>query len=346
MRRRRRRQAVDGRALPFALIAVVLIVLWAWPSLAFVAAGASALAACGIWYASARERAAHLRRWATTSNLYQLTPEGFEHHVADTYQALGYAVTVTPRIGDQGIDVIAERSDERLGLQCKRTTETVSNGAVQEAYAGKAYHRCTSAAVISLGGFTASARALAVSTGIALIDAGTYSDLFHKATTTIGQRSPLATFPTMLGMMRGLAFAAIAAIALAIGVLRLSHPTTTFQVPQSSEAIQPRVDAPTDVVERFYRDITNKDYAAAYGLLSPSFTRSLPYRNFLSGYSTTVSVFATTSLNDPRTVNVRLTATDRNRDGSYRTTKYQGYWRVVPDGRGSWLLEDGRFHTI
>ena len=55
-------------------------------------------------------------------------------------------------------------------IQCKRYSNPVSNKAVQEVYAGKGFYRGTHAVVLSNAGFTKSARDLAKSSGVILIN--------------------------------------------------------------------------------------------------------------------------------------------------------------------------------
>ena len=343
-RRRRTRPGFDARAIP--VVALILFVgsAFAIPGLAFGEAAAFAAIACALWFVGARRRITELHRWGAVSNFYTLSPEDFERHVAATYAALGYKVSLTRRIGDQGIDVLAERSQERIGIQCKRTTETVSNSAVQEAYAGKAHYRCTSGAVVSLGGFTAPARALAATTGISLVDGNAYADLFHRATATLPQRSVWSVLPRGRILLSAACCAVIALVALALGTARATFPPTA-NAPPATTASEPLAKSPSSVVDAFYSSINKHEFRAAYALLSPGFKSSLPFEAFRRGYSTTLAAEAITSEgNSDTTVKVHLIATDQNHDGSRRTTTYDGYWKVVADPKGGWLLDDGRFH--
>jgi hypothetical protein len=216
-RRRRRRKKPDPRtALLIALLAP-LGLAYISPSFGSFESMAFGAAAVGIWLVAAQRRVRDIHRWAAISNLYTVTPEDFERHVASTFEQLGYRVSLTRRVGDQGIDVIAERGDERMGIQCKRTTETVSNGAVQEAYAGKAHYNCTSSAVVSLGGFTAPARSLASTTGVQLLDGNAYADLFHKASAAMPARSVWNVLPGYRALASSIGLAVIAILCLAIG---------------------------------------------------------------------------------------------------------------------------------
>jgi hypothetical protein len=51
-----------------------------------------------------------------------LTPRSFEEYVADVWRASGYTCRLTERSRDSGVDVVADRGDERLLIQVKRYT--------------------------------------------------------------------------------------------------------------------------------------------------------------------------------------------------------------------------------
>ncbi|WP_298911383.1 restriction endonuclease [uncultured Aliiroseovarius sp.] len=93
----------------------------------------------------------------------------FEHWVAAELGKLGWKANVTVGSGDQGIDVIAERSKKRLGIQCKRSSRPIGNSAVQEAYSGKAYYSLDAVCVLSNQTYTNSAKTIADQTGVCLV---------------------------------------------------------------------------------------------------------------------------------------------------------------------------------
>ena len=55
---------------------------------------------------------------------------GFERLCATLLESAGWAVTHTPVTGDQGVDLLARRADLLLAIQCKNTSQPVSNSAV------------------------------------------------------------------------------------------------------------------------------------------------------------------------------------------------------------------------
>ena len=120
------------------------------------------------------------RRWSDAQGLQRLTGVGFEHHVAETYERLGYHTDVTRGSRDQGVDVIATRRGERMAIQCKRWADAVGNDAVQQVHAGKTHYNCTSATVVCTSRFTAAAWELAQSVHVQLVDGDEYVSLMQS----------------------------------------------------------------------------------------------------------------------------------------------------------------------
>ena len=82
------------------------------------------------------------RQWRTVDGLRLLSGIEFEKHVAELYRKLGYHTEITQGSGDQGIDVIAQNAQRRIGIQCKQWQGSVGNDAVQQALAGKVFYNC------------------------------------------------------------------------------------------------------------------------------------------------------------------------------------------------------------
>ena len=68
---------------------------------------------------------------------------------------------LTPGSGNQGADIIAEKDDRRVVIQCKFYNGAVGNKAVQGAYAAAAFQDAPYAVVVANSVFTKSARQLA-----------------------------------------------------------------------------------------------------------------------------------------------------------------------------------------
>ena len=82
----------------------------------------------------------------------------FEQYCKKLLLAHGFShVDDTPKSGDRGIDLIAEKDDIRYVIQCKRYAGNVGNKAVQEAYSGKGIYNADVAVVMTNSHFTAQA---------------------------------------------------------------------------------------------------------------------------------------------------------------------------------------------
>lgn len=114
----------------------------------------------------------HLEKMKEDNTINIIVKNGldYELYVEKYLQNLGYDVTRTPRTGDQGVDLIAEKNDDRKAIQCKYYSKPVGNKAIQEVIAGASFYQCTSAAVISNSSFTKSARQLAKNSDIELFN--------------------------------------------------------------------------------------------------------------------------------------------------------------------------------
>lgn len=94
----------------------------------------------------------------------------FEQFVSLLYSKMGYSAEVTKHSGDQGIDVIAEKNNIKVGIQAKCYSNSVGNSAIQEAVAGKNYYNCDKVIVVTNNSFTNSAIELAQVNDVILWD--------------------------------------------------------------------------------------------------------------------------------------------------------------------------------
>jgi restriction system protein len=106
---------------------------------------------------------------ATVSFTKELSPSEYEGFCAHELRQAGWAVQQTPIVGDQGVDLIAEKNGMRVAVQCKLYSKAVGNKAVQEIAAGRVHHRTAYGAVVSNSRFTEAAKALASSNRICLL---------------------------------------------------------------------------------------------------------------------------------------------------------------------------------
>lgn len=107
---------------------------------------------------------------------YMSGPE-FERFMADVLRQKGYEVEETPLSGDQGVDLILPDLDgKRVVIQLKRWTGPVGNNAIQATFAGMAHYQADEGWIITTSTFTKSARELAKSTSVRLIDRDELAD--------------------------------------------------------------------------------------------------------------------------------------------------------------------------
>ncbi|MHC1775356.1 MAG: restriction endonuclease [Lentimicrobium sp.] len=104
----------------------------------------------------------------------------FENFIALLFKFMGYRTTITPASGDQGIDIIAEKDNEKIGIQAKRYSNVVSNSAIQEVKAGIAHYNCDKGMVITNNVFTKSAISLAESNEIILWNRQKLSEIINE----------------------------------------------------------------------------------------------------------------------------------------------------------------------
>lgn len=94
----------------------------------------------------------------------------FEQFICELFKKMGYVATMTKASGDQGLDVIAEKENIKIGIQAKCYSGTVGNTAVQEAVAGKKFYMCNQIIVVTNSYFTKSAIQLASANNVILWD--------------------------------------------------------------------------------------------------------------------------------------------------------------------------------
>ena len=66
-------------------------------------------------------------------------------------------VKTTPKSGDHGIDILAEKDDITYAIQCKFYSGNVGNSAIQQAHTGKSLYKCDVAVVMTNSSFTSQA---------------------------------------------------------------------------------------------------------------------------------------------------------------------------------------------
>ncbi len=110
-----------------------------------------------------KERNEQIKR-IKSSSIEDISPYDYEFKVAEHLKAKGFTnVNTTPKSGDYGADVLAEKDGKRFCIQCKmyNSKNLVGVKAIQEIYTAKSYYKCDYALVFTTSDFTEQARKLA-----------------------------------------------------------------------------------------------------------------------------------------------------------------------------------------
>ena len=110
----------------------------------------------------------------------------FEHWCARLLEDNGFqGVSVTPGSGDQGVDILAEKSGIRYAIQCKCFSNPLGNKPIQEVHTGKEIYHCHVGAVMTNSTFTAGAIEAAKHTNVLLWDRQTLEKMIEKRNTSV-----------------------------------------------------------------------------------------------------------------------------------------------------------------
>src|SRR4051794_9832774 len=121
-----------------------------------------------LWYF--HRRGQQRIRAIAISDVDRMTGVEFEQYVGKLLTHQGYKVSFTKVSGDYGIDLIAVKGEERIGIQAKRYSGSVGRAAISDAVAGKRQHSCNRTMVVTSNYFTREAKQLAYSNYCKLID--------------------------------------------------------------------------------------------------------------------------------------------------------------------------------
>lgn len=105
------------------------------------------------------------------------TPTDYEHFCAEQLRFVGWEARTTKGSGDQGTDIIAEKDNIRLVVQCKLYTSPVGNKAVQEISAARLHERANLAAVVTNNRYTPAAQQLAHTNNVMLLHHSELKDI-------------------------------------------------------------------------------------------------------------------------------------------------------------------------
>lgn len=94
----------------------------------------------------------------------------FEDFLVEIFQTIGFDVKETKKTADQGADLFVSRFGKNMVIQAKNYTGSVGNAAVQQAISAKAFYGCDEAMVVTNSYYTKSAKELATTAGVRLVD--------------------------------------------------------------------------------------------------------------------------------------------------------------------------------
>ena len=93
-----------------------------------------------------------------------------ELEVTALFQRMGYTARATPASNDKGVDVIAERPDEKVVVQCKQYAKPAQRNLVSELLGVMTAESASRGVLICTGGFTRGAEEYAMANGVELWD--------------------------------------------------------------------------------------------------------------------------------------------------------------------------------
>jgi HJR/Mrr/RecB family endonuclease len=115
----------------------------------------------------------------------RLNPNLFEAYIAALYKKQGFDIRLTPYSNDKGADIVLLKSNENYLIQVKQTKSLVGNEAIQEINTAKNYYQNLfkvefDLLAITNNDFSSSAKTLAVSNSIKLLDREDLEDMINK----------------------------------------------------------------------------------------------------------------------------------------------------------------------
>lgn len=100
----------------------------------------------------------------------RMSGEQFEEYLKYNFEQFGYKVSLTPKTGDYGADLICKKNGQILIIQAKRYKDKVRNSAIQEIVAAKAYYKADKCMVVTNSYFSEPAKELAKANDVELWD--------------------------------------------------------------------------------------------------------------------------------------------------------------------------------
>lgn len=101
-----------------------------------------------------RQKMSQLKSMQLASDIDMMNSAEFETYIMTLLKARGYHARRAHHIIDHGVDIIANRGRERIGVQTRRSAHKLDHKTVQHAVAGAQLHRSQATMVITNNYFT------------------------------------------------------------------------------------------------------------------------------------------------------------------------------------------------
>ena len=101
-----------------------------------------------------------------------MTPSQYEQYIGDLFREKGFDVIVTPFSNDWGLDIIANKGDEKIGIQVKmygNSNRKVNREAIMTLSGAAHYQDCTKAIIVTDGEIMPDAKKVADKLGIEIL---------------------------------------------------------------------------------------------------------------------------------------------------------------------------------
>ncbi len=127
-----------------------------------------------------------------TTDYMSLSPQEFEHFVAEVFRRKGYLAEVTSFSGDFGADIIVTSDIAKAVVQVKQFDPAYKVGVkdVTHLIGSKQFYSCDSAIVITSGTYTKAAREMAAKTGVQLWDGNAFRTFVESSGIEVVLRKP------------------------------------------------------------------------------------------------------------------------------------------------------------
>ena len=100
----------------------------------------------------------------------KMTGHAFEQAVANLFRNIGFSAVVSNRGGDGGIDIILQKGERHIAVQCKRYKSTVGPHVIRDLWGTMHYRGFDEGCIVTTTGFTKGVTSFAQDKSIFLID--------------------------------------------------------------------------------------------------------------------------------------------------------------------------------